>query len=93
MNVPLLEVSDSTEPISYGWTKQSAHLEKPQSGAQYLVAVDTAAGLSNEDFSCTSVLRLHLQENRLCFRLAAQYHGSIGLHDYADEVFKLAVAL
>jgi hypothetical protein len=71
--------------------------EEPVEGEQYIVCVDTAAGLirptekSSGDPSCASVVKLGQVNGKLTFKQVAQYHGWLGIHEYTDEVFKLAV--
>jgi len=67
--------------------------EAPVPGAQYIVSVDTAAGLSREanDPSCASVLKLGMRNGALTFSLVAQYHEWTPVHEYSDEVFKLSI--
>lgn len=70
---------------------------RPEELVQYLVAVDTAAGLTKPsqrnrgDFSCASVLKLTRSAGQLYLELVAQYHQHITILEYADEVFKLAL--
>ena len=65
--------------------------ERPEVGAQYVLGVDTAAGLVEGDASCASVLRIGVENGRLKLRMVAQLHGWMGLFDYADGIFQLAV--
>ncbi len=78
--------------------KQDAPLriwKKPEPGAVYICAVDTASGLmkaSDErkgDASCASVLRVFSQGTKLYLELVAQWHGWINPFQYAEEVMKL----
>ncbi len=62
--------------------------EMPEKGAQYVLAVDSARGLTGRDASCASVLRLVTTPRGMRVRLAAQYHGWINSYDYGFEVFK-----
>ena len=63
----------------------------PVPGQQYILAVDTAKGLSGRDASCASVLEFYKDGYSPRLRMVAQYHGWINPLDYAYEVFKLAL--
>jgi hypothetical protein len=65
--------------------------DAPTSEGQYLIAVDTARGLTHGDASCASVIRLQNAKGKLRLELVAQYHGWINAFDYGNEVFTLAV--
>jgi len=65
--------------------------ERPKAGAQYVLGVDTAAGLVDGDASCCSVIKIDVKDGRLSLRMVAQLHGWMGMFDYADGVFQLAV--
>jgi hypothetical protein len=67
--------------------------EKPIVGQQYIISVDTAAGLSKKanDPSCASVLKMILNNGKVSFEMVAQFHDWIPIHEYTDEVFKLAL--
>jgi hypothetical protein len=74
--------------------------EKPQVGAKYLLAVDTAAGLSmgnkkyKPDYSCATVFKWvpeKLKNGITKLEMVAQWHGWINLSDYATEIKKLGV--
>ena len=64
---------------------------RPQDGAQYLLGVDTAAGLTHGDPSCASVLEMKKVGTDTYLEMVAQYHGWLTTLDYADEIHKLAI--
>jgi hypothetical protein len=88
----LQEVTETT-PIEFKLEERGALRvwEKPKAGEQYVIGVDTAAGLVDGDASCASVIKIGLENGRLSLKMVAQLHGWMGLYDYADGVFKLAV--
>lgn len=73
----------------------------PVEGEVYVVAVDTASGLTERvekglhkrdgDASCASVLRVFPMGLGMGLEMVAQWHGWLTPYDYATEVFKLAV--
>ena len=73
----------------------------PEEGEVYLMAVDTASGLTERvvkglikrdgDASCASVLRVFPHGIGIGLEMVAQYHGWLTPYDYATEVMKLAV--
>ena len=65
--------------------------ELPDPNGQYIIAVDSARGVTGGDASCASVLRLENRGRRLHLSLVAQYYGWLNGFSYAEEVFKLAV--
>lgn len=65
--------------------------QPPETGAVYVIAVDTAAGLIERDASCASVLRVGRRGPNPTADLVAQWHGWANPFDYATEVFKLAL--
>lgn len=65
--------------------------EKPVQNGQYLIAADTAKGISKGDASAASVFRIFTQGSVMRSRLVAQYYGWIDMLNYADEIFKLAI--
>lgn len=91
VNKALVEVSKSYEvefiPSRDGLLRL---WEEPKIGEQYVIAVDSAAGLTKGDASCASVLKLSSSASELHFSLVAQLHGWLDQFDYADEIFKLA---
>lgn len=56
---------------------------EPEEGRSYIIGVDVAVGLTNQDYSCASVLRLP------DLRLDAQWHGWKNPLEYAVEVARL----
>jgi hypothetical protein len=88
---PLTEADDKTQMKFVGEESGALRVwESPEVGVQYVVGVDTAAGLVDGDASCASVLRVDLKGGRISLRMVAQLHGWMGLFDYADGIFKLA---
>lgn len=89
------DLVEVTEHHQFDWSDDAEGLlrvwEDPEHGAQYVLAVDTAAGLSERDPSCATVLRLDWGPEGMRFRQVAQFHGWLPILDYSDEVFKLAV--
>lgn len=75
--------------------------KQPEEGEIYIVAVDTASGLTDRvdkgllkrdgDASCASVLRVFPHGLGLGLEMVAQYHGWLTPYEYATEVMKLAV--
>lgn len=75
--------------------------KQPEEGALYIVAVDTASGLTERiekglikrdgDASCASVLRVFPHGMGVGLEMVAQYHSWLTPYDYAGEVMKLAV--
>lgn len=71
--------------------------EKPTTNGQYIIGVDTAAGLDpgglrrTPDFSCASVHRMENKGGKLCLRKVAEWHGYIRPGLFAEEVKKLGV--
>lgn len=63
--------------------------EAPQEGATYVIGADAAAGVSEGDFSCASVLKVVARpDGEVETTLVAQWHGYCNVLDYAD-VLKL----
>lgn len=101
--IPLPELRDDPAQIEF----HSALVgplrvwKQPEAGEVYLVAVDTASGLTERverglvkrdgDASCASVLRVLPHGMGLGLEMVAQYHGWLTPYDYASEVMKLAV--
>jgi hypothetical protein len=56
----------------------------PTSGAQYLIGVDVAQGLTKRDYSCASVVEIIPSTSGFFFKLVAQYHGWINPVPYAN---------
>jgi hypothetical protein len=90
---PLIEADEETKVIFGAVPEGPVNVwEAPKAGAQYVIGVDSAAGLSDKhDASCASVLKLSNKDGRMHFDLVAQYHNRINPLDYGDEVFKLAL--
>lgn len=65
--------------------------EEPKPGCQYIIGVDSAAGLTGRDASCATVLKMQAKGGKLHLDQVAQYHGWINPLSYGDEVFKLGV--
>ena len=65
--------------------------ETPAVGADYIIGVDTARGLTDGDASAASVLKVTHYGTNVTLDLVAQYHGWVNPLDYAEELFKLAV--
>lgn len=65
--------------------------ELPQMGANYIAGIDTAQGMTDNDASCCSILRLIKDPKtmQLKIRLVAQWWGWKTTIKYAREVFKL----
>jgi hypothetical protein len=92
-STPLHEVTETTPMVFKADPTGALRIwEFPKPGEQYILGVDTAAGLRNQDASCTSVVKVLMEGGRLRLDMVAQYHGWLGLFDYADAIFKLAVA-
>ncbi len=53
--------------------------ERPKPGKQYIIGCDVAAGLTNRDFSCATVLELP------SLKMVAQLHGWIPPFEYAAQ--------
>lgn len=101
--VPLSELKDDPTQIEF-YSALVGPLrvwKQPEVGEVYLVAVDTASGLTERverglvkrdgDASCASVLRVFPHGMGLGLEMVAQYHGWLTPYDYAAEVMKLAV--
>jgi hypothetical protein len=66
--------------------------EKPTATDQYVMGVDSAAGLSARDPSCASVFKvIPTPEGYPAMHLVAQYWGWTNMFDYADEIKKGAL--
>jgi hypothetical protein len=71
--------------------------DAPEPDAQYLIAVDSAAGLrpnlpqKGGDASCASVLKVEIKRGKIYLDMVAQYHDWVNPLDYGEEIFKLAV--
>ncbi len=66
--------------------------ERPLPRTQYIIGIDTAAGLTGRDASCATVFRVFPDAGgRHKFRQVAQFHGWAGIHDYAEECKKLGL--
>lgn len=71
--------------------------ESPESSAQYVIGVDTAAGLqvgserNKPDFSCAQVFKLGLKDKLFCLEQVAEWHGHLRPTLFADEVKKLGL--
>jgi hypothetical protein len=91
-DVPLMEASDVT-PIQL--IEDDSGLlrlwEEPTPGAQYIIGVDTAAGLAGGDASCATVLKVWADSGLVKFKMVAQFHGWEDQFRYADDCFKLAI--
>jgi hypothetical protein len=57
--------------------------DEPEAGKQYVIGIDVAAGLTNRDYSCASVLRMP------DLKMVAQIHGWIPPNKYADRLMDL----
>lgn len=63
--------------------------EKPQDNTAYVIGADAAAGVSQGDYSCASVLKIeHTASGHTNVTLVAQWHGYCNVLEYAD-VLKL----
>jgi phage terminase large subunit-like protein len=65
--------------------------KRPEPGEVYVAGVDTAAGLTNGDWSCASIVRVFESGGTLAFELVAQYHAKINPTDYADALLPLLI--
>lgn len=57
--------------------------DEPTARGQYIIGCDVAAGLTDGDYSCASVLSLPK------FEMVAQYHGHMNPLDYAVDLARL----
>lgn len=67
--------------------------ELPQKNANYIASIDTAEGLTSNDASCCSILKLYKDPRTMTLRLklCAQWWGWKTTLKYAEECFKLSV--
>ena len=67
--------------------------EHPEDGWNdgYLVTADTAEGLEQGDYDATRVMRRFPKGNDFRPFMVATFHGHLPMHEYAEELAKLAV--
>lgn len=65
--------------------------EEPLMFGQYIVGADVAQGLTANDASCATVLKLSRKGFDVEFEMVAQYHGWINSLAYAEELMKLCI--
>lgn len=66
--------------------------EEPIEGGEYIIGVDSAAGLAGRDRSSAAVIKVSRDKdgNRI-FDKVAEYYGLLNVVDYADEAKKLGI--